>query len=72
MILQALKDNKVVHKSARPGIGKTFIIFLLAELLKEDYPQHEIYVTTISKELQEQIELQGQVFGTFVKYLLPE
>ena len=45
--------HTVVHKAGSPGIGKTFIIFLLAKMLKARHPEKVIYVATINDYLVE-------------------
>ena len=47
---------KVLHKTGQPGIGKTFIIFLLCHILKERNPQRKIYVATINDVLLTQLK----------------
>ena len=44
-----------MHKCGYPGIGKTYIIFLLAHMLKMQKQDHTIYLVTINEVLQKQL-----------------
>ena len=56
LLLARDAGNTVVHKAGNPGIGKTYIIFLLCYILKEDYPEMAIYLATINDVLRVQLK----------------
>ena len=61
-----------MHKTGQPGIGKTFIIFLLVHMLRMKKPMHKIYLATINDVLLDQLKEQGRRFGIEVVYLSME
>ena len=55
LLLARDAGNTVVHKAGNPGIGKTYIIFLLCYMLKEEDPDRVIYLATINDVLRDQL-----------------
>ena len=51
LVLRDFEKYNTIHMCAKPGCGKTMIIFLVIDLLKEMYPNHIMYVGTSSNEL---------------------
>ena len=56
MLVAKAAGNTVVHKAGNPGIGKTYIIFLLCYMLKEEDPDRAIYLATINDVLRVQLK----------------
>ena len=71
LLLARDAGNTVVHKAGNPGIGKTYIIFLLCYMLREEDPGRVIYLATINDVLRDQLAAQAGRFGIELRYLTP-
>ena len=67
-IYKSLADKSNVYLSMAPGQGKTFVIHIVVQMLRNDDPDANIIVTTHSDNLLKQLDSAGKQFGNVVNY----